>query len=117
MGGSHAGRPLPVAITGKAYGKELKEVEKHWRNKGKKLKGHNHYGQWVEAAKANDPKAPGSKFDYSAPFTQSILLGCIALRFPGEELIWDAKKEKFKNHEKANQWLDFEARKGFKIKL
>jgi hypothetical protein len=43
-------------------------------------------------------------FDYAARLTETILLGTIAGRFPGETLHWDAKTARFKE-EKANQFL------------
>jgi predicted dehydrogenase len=117
MGGSHASRPLPIALAGQDFGPAVKDAEKHWRAESKKHKGDNHYGQWIAAAKAGDPNAPGSKFDYAVPFTQSILLGCLALRFPGEELVWDDKKQQFSNHSEANKWLAAEPRKGYSLSL
>ncbi|MCM8540959.1 MAG: Gfo/Idh/MocA family oxidoreductase [Lentisphaeraceae bacterium] len=117
MGGSHAGRPLPVAI-GKDYKKdELKELEKHYRTASKSLKKDNHYGQWVTAAKAGDLNMCGSKFDYSVPFTQSLLLACIALRYPGQELNFDTAKKQFSNNSDANQWLQIKPRDGFSLSL
>ncbi len=117
MGGSHAARPLPISITGKEYSKDgVKAAEKYWRDEAKKLKSDNHHKQWVDAAKAGDLKACGSKFEYSVPFVQSLLLGCIALRFPGEELIWDDSKKQF-NHSGANEWLSFQPRKGYSLTL
>jgi hypothetical protein len=115
LGGSHAARPRPIAIGKEPYSSAVKDAEKAWRVEAKKLKGDNHYGQWIEAAKAAKPNAPGSSFEYAVPFTQSILLGCIALRFPGEELHWDDDKKQFSNHSEANKWLSFEARNGFDI--
>jgi len=117
MGGSHAGRPLPIAIGKQAYGPEVKELERQWREIAKNHKGDDHYGQWVNAAKSGDVNATGSKFDYSVPFTQSILLACIALRFPGQELQWDDSKKAFSNHSEANQWLSFQPRKGFDLSV
>ena len=117
MGGSHASRPLPIALTGQDFGDHVKDAEKHWRAESKKHNGDNHYGQWLHAAKAGDVNAPGSKFDYAVPFTQSILLGCIALRFPGQELVWDDKKAQFTNFNDANQWLSFQPRKGYSLSL
>jgi len=115
LGGSHAGRPRPISITNQAYGPELKETERYWRAEAKKFKGVNHHAQWLEAAKAGDPEAPGSKFDYAAPFTQALLLSCIALRFPGQELKWDQKNERFSNNNEANQFLAFTPRQGFNL--
>jgi predicted dehydrogenase len=117
MGGSHASPPRVISLTGQEYGPEVKEAEKHWREKGKPLQGTNHYGQWIEAAKAGDQAMPGSSFDYSVPFTQAILLGCLALRFPDQELVWDDQKKQFANNEEANQWLSSEARDGFSVTL
>lgn len=116
MGGSHAGRPRPIAIGKDEYSSAVKDAERHWRAEAKKFKGHNHYGEWIQACKDGKPNAPGSSFDYSVPFTQAILLGCIALRFPGVELKWDNKKEQFSNHSEANEWLAATARDGFSVK-
>ncbi|MCM8535121.1 MAG: Gfo/Idh/MocA family oxidoreductase [Lentisphaeraceae bacterium] len=117
MGGLCAGRPRPISIGEQDYGKHVKEHERHWRAEAKKHKDDDNYGLWVEAAKAGNPDGPGAKFDYSAPFTQAILLGCLALRFPGQELKWDHAKSQFSNSEEANQYLSFQARKGFNITL
>ena len=117
VGGGHAGPPRPIALGDQPYGPEVKELENHWRDELKKLRGHSHYADWIDAAKAGDPGAPGSKFDYSVPLTQAILLGCIALRFPERELIWDAGKARFTNNDEANQWLSFKPRAGFNLKI
>ena len=116
MGGSHASPPRPIALDGKEFGSEVKEAERHWRDELKKTKGCNHYKQWVDACKANDRSMPGSNFEYSVPMTQAILLGCLALRFPGQELKWDAKRRRFSNHAEANRWLASTPRAGFVLK-
>ena len=115
MGGSHAGTPHVVAVGETTNETAIKEAEAHWQGVHKTLKGTDHYGQWVRAAEAKDPAAPGSRFDYAAPFTQAILIGCIATRYPGQELKWDAEKRRFSNFDEANQWLTFEPRKGYSI--
>ncbi len=113
IGGSHAGAPHVVAV-GSTYDESaVKEAEKHWQ--GVKVKGDNHYGQWVRAATEKDPKGTWSNFDYAAPFTQAILLGCIALRFPGQELKWDAEKRRFSNFDAANEFLTYTPREGYSI--
>jgi hypothetical protein len=58
----------------------------------------------------------GSTFEYSVPMTQAILLGCLALRFPGEELKWDSKSSRFANHDEANKWLSDTPRAGYILK-
>ena len=117
LGGSHAGRPLPIAVGADYNKEEVKALEKHYRAESKKLKNDNHYGQWVNAAKAGDLNKCGSKFDYSVPFTQSLLLGCIALKYQGQELIWDNAKKQFSNNSEANQWLQINPRKGYSLSL
>jgi len=113
MGGSHASPPRPIALAGKEFGEEVKEAERYWREELKKTEGCNHYKQWVDACKAYDRGMPGSNFEYSVPMTQAILLGCVALRFPDQELKWDAKKCCFSNHDEANRWLSAKTRNGY----
>ena len=67
-----------------------------------------HYHQFIDACLGKDKcSAP---FSYSARLTETILLGVIAGRFPGQTLHWDNKLEKFKE-EKVNKFLDFPYRK------
>ncbi len=113
----HPGRPQPVAIAGQEYSSSVKDAERHWRAEAKKIKAVHHYGRWIKAAKSGKHADAGSCFDYSVPLTQTVILGCIAQRFPGQELHWDQEKKRFSNHEKANQWLSFAARSGFGIKV
>ncbi|WP_418497908.1 Gfo/Idh/MocA family protein [Flagellimonas sp.] len=64
--------------------------------------GPKHYHQFVDACLGKgETTAP---FDYAARLTETILLGTIAGRFPGETLHWDAETAQFKE-EKANQYL------------
>lgn len=62
-----------------------------------------HYHEFVDACLGKaDCSAP---FSYAARLTETILLGVIAGRFPGETLHWDNKKARFLEDE-ANQFLD-----------
>ena len=85
--------------------------------------GDGDYGQymdWQRACKGEKPwNAPGSNFTYSAPFTESILLGNIALRVGkmNEKLLWDGKNMKFTNSEEANKFVSKDYRKGWDHKL
>ena len=75
------------------------------------------YMDWQRAAKGEKAwNTPGSNFTYAAPFTESILLGNIALRVGkmNEKLIYDGAKMRFTNNEQANQFLNKEYRKGWK---
>jgi len=66
---------------------------------------YNHYREFVEAVQANDPARCGSRLAYAAPLTEALLIGCIALRYPGEELAFDPKTMKFTNKPEANEFL------------
>lgn len=67
-----------------------------------------HYHQFVDACLGKaETSAP---FSYSARLTETILLGVIAGRFPGETLHWNSKKAKFDEKE-ANKFLDGKYRK------
>ena len=66
-----------------------------------------HYHQFVDACLGRaDCSAP---FSYSARLTETILLGVIAGRFPGETLHWDGQKARFRE-EQANAFLSGEYR-------
>ena len=70
------------------------------RNYG--TEGPKHYHQFVDACLGKgETTAP---FDYAARLTETILLGTIAGRFPGETLHWDAETAQFQE-EKANKYL------------
>jgi len=51
-----------------------------------------HYREWIEACKGGP--AAGSNFDYAAPLTEVVLLGCAAAR-AGEKLEWDPANMRF----------------------
>lgn len=64
--------------------------------------GPKHYHQFVDACLGKDTTT--APFEYAARLTETILLGTIAGRFPGETLHWDAETAQFKE-EKANIYL------------
>ncbi|MCO5235493.1 MAG: Gfo/Idh/MocA family oxidoreductase [Chitinophagaceae bacterium] len=66
------------------------------------LEGPKHYHQFIDACLGKATTT--APFEYAARLTETILLGTIAGRFPGETLHWDAATAKFKE-EKANQYL------------
>jgi hypothetical protein len=57
----------------------------------------------------------GSSFDYGGPLTEVGLLGAIAIRFPGEELRWDAAAVRFTNHDAANALVAPPIREGWSL--
>jgi predicted dehydrogenase len=75
--------------------------------------GTDHYLQFVEACRGNgNTSAP---FDYSGPLTESVLLGCLATRFPQTTLEWNAKAMKVTNKPEANQYVRRQYRKGWEV--
>lgn len=87
-----------------------------------------HYAQWVEACIQGYKKGvTSSPFDYAGPFTESILMGNLALRsynikdtagkYNGrKKLLWNAQEMRITNFEEANQFVKREYREGWKIK-
>ncbi len=71
-----------------------------------------HYREWIEACKGGP--AAGSNFDYAAPLTEIVLLGCAAVR-AGEKLEWDAANMRFPNLPAADQYLTKDYRAGWKL--
>ena len=77
-----------------------------------------HHTEWRMACLGEKPATyPGSNFAYAAPFTETILLGNISLKFPGEVLTWDGPGLKFTGNEKATAMLTKGYREGWDFKL
>jgi predicted dehydrogenase len=89
-----------------------------------------HQTQWVNAIKAGFGNAPlSSSFDYSGPFTESVLMGNLAIRsymmregegnkitYPGrKKLLWDGVNLRITNFEPANQFVKREYREGWTL--
>jgi predicted dehydrogenase len=78
-----------------------------------KAGGEDHYGQFVEACRGNGRTS--APFDYSGPLTESVLLGCLATRFPQTTLEWDAAAVKVTNVAEANPFVRRPYRKGWEV--
>ena len=72
-----------------------------------------HYKEWVDACRGG--QAAGADFVHHAGLlTEVCLLGNVALR-AGRKLDWDGQKMRVTNHEKANDLLHREYRKGWSL--
>jgi len=71
-----------------------------------------HYQDWIRACKGGVPAC--SNFSVSAPFTEWIALGAIAVK-TNSKIEWDAEKMKITNNSEANELLKPNMRKGWKI--
>jgi predicted dehydrogenase len=95
-----------------------------------------HYLQWVNACIEGYGKGKtSSPFEYAGPFTESILMGNLAIRsalymdpavpagwgknkFTGrKKLLWDAENMKILNFDEANQFVKREYRGGYSLVL
>jgi predicted dehydrogenase len=78
-----------------------------------RLPGEDHYLQFVEAVRGNGKTS--APFDYAGPLTESVLLGCLATRFPKTKLEWDAANLKLNNVKEANDFVRRRVRKGWEV--
>ncbi|MCA9247904.1 MAG: gfo/Idh/MocA family oxidoreductase, partial [Planctomycetales bacterium] len=77
------------------------------------VEGLSHWHVWVDAVLAGKKTSDG--FHYSGPLAETVQLGNIAARLPGDELQWDAAALKIPNNSDANSLLTKEYREGFEV--
>jgi len=77
-----------------------------------RIKG-NHEQDWVRACKDGRPAC--SPFEYGGPLTEMLLVGLIAMRLPGEKLLWDGPALRFTNNDKANELVHIPYRAGWTL--
>lgn len=71
-----------------------------------------HYRDWIRACKGGNPAC--SNFNVSAPFTEWISLGALAIKL-NTKLEWDAEKMQITNNPQANELLKPVVRKGWDL--
>jgi predicted dehydrogenase len=93
-----------------------------------------HYIQWVNACIDGYGKGQtSSPFEFAGPFTESILMGNIAIRtwmmqnpklkgwgdkyLGRKKLLWDAQNMKITNFDEANQFVRYPYREGWNLSL
>ncbi|MBI1342705.1 MAG: gfo/Idh/MocA family oxidoreductase [Terrimonas sp.] len=91
-----------------------------------------HYLQWVNACMSGYGNAKtSSPFEYAGPFTESILIGNLAIRswmirnpdgkgwsdkyLGRKKLLWDAQNMKITNFDEANQFVKRDYREGWSL--
>ena len=77
------------------------------------LEKRGHFENWHDAIRTG--KSACASFDFSAPLTETVLLGNIAVRFPNQKLEWESKTLRFTNHPQANLFIKSEYRKGWEM--
>lgn len=71
-----------------------------------------HHAEWIHACKTGGTTTCG--FDYSGPLTEAVLLGNVAFR-TGGRIDWDSKKLRARSNTKAEQFIQHQYRKGWKL--
>ena len=105
LGPSHAGVPRIIPESKmKEYGRPPKTLK---RSIG-------HHKEWIQACKDNKPEDAMAGFWYSGPFTESLLVGNLAVRL-GKRVEWDAKSMRSPNAPEADKYIDKKYRKGWQI--
>lgn len=72
-----------------------------------------HRREWVEACLGKGKTM--SNFDVAGPLTEMVVLGCVAMKFPGRRLEWDAANMRFPNMPEADQYLKRQYREGWSL--
>ncbi len=72
-----------------------------------------HYEEWLLACKGQGTTM--SNFDVSGPLTETVLLGVLAMRAPGERIEWDGPNLHVKNLPDLNQHLHIDYRPGWSL--
>ena len=72
-----------------------------------------HERDWIRACKGGPPAS--SNFEYSGPFSETVLMGNLAVRFPGKRLLWDGEAMEVTNDEDANAYVRREYREGWRL--
>lgn len=74
----------------------------------------DHYHQFVDACLGKTQTS--AHFGYAGPLTESLVLGVVANRFPGQRLEWNSEKFAVTNLPEANRLLRSNYRAGFEVK-
>ena len=72
-----------------------------------------HEKSWIEACKGGP--AASSNFDYSGPFTETVVMGNLAMLNPYKVLEWDGINMRFTNDETANEFVNPPYRAGWTL--
>ena len=78
-----------------------------------KLPPRNHYHHFADACLGGEKTE--SHFGQTGPMTEAILLGTVAIRVPGQKLVWDSPRMKVTNCPEANRYLQRTYRDGWHV--
>ncbi len=110
-----SGGKLVVGEEGCLYGNRLHPQEKFAGYDYPQCESDDHYMQWTLAC-LDRTRTTVTPFDtFSSPMTEAVLLGNVALRFPGQKLQWDTTAFAFQAMPEADKYLRREYREGWQI--
>ena len=72
-----------------------------------------HEQDWIRACKGGKPAS--SNFEYSGPLSETVLMGNLAVRYPGRPLLWNGEAMQVTNDEEANAYVRREYREGWHL--
>jgi predicted dehydrogenase len=72
-----------------------------------------HEKDWLRACRGGKPAS--SSFEYSGPLSETVLMGNLAIRFPGRELFWNGEAMEVTNDTDANAYVKREYREGWHL--
>jgi len=73
-----------------------------------------HHREWIQACKDNNPKGALAGFEYSGPFTESLLVGNLAVRL-GRRVEWDTKTLRSPDAPEADNYITKFYRLGYGV--
>jgi len=91
---------------------QLYPMDKFANYKLPDVAGANHWHSWVDAILAGQKTTDG--FDYAGPLTETVQLGNIAARLPGQKIQWQAEKLRT-DSPAADKLLTKSYRSGFEV--
>ncbi len=102
-----------VLLQAHGTGPRLLPIEKYRSYNLPKPSPRDHYRHFVDACLGGEKTESG--FAQTAPMTEAILLGTIAIRCCGQKLNWDPAVMKFPNYPEAERYLKRRYRDGWQI--
>ena len=87
--------------------------QKDFKNETEYLR-RKHHVEWLQACRHGKPEMALANFAYAGPLTETVVLGCVALRAQ-KKIEWDGPNMKVTNCPKANDYLRREYRKPWSL--
>lgn len=76
----------------------------------------DNYKQWLDAIEGRTERGQ-SDFAYAGPFSETVLLGCLAQRHPGETIRWNAEEMKVADRPDLDGLIRRDYRPGWEVEV